>query len=270
MMRFSKQICPFCPTSPTKKIFSIQQNNTVLMCTRCNLQFTEIYPDIHEAGKKMYSDSYFNHMIERTVQRKKYFDELLFQIESILNRKGHLLEVGAGEGTLLHTALDRGWEVEGTEVSQSAVRYIHKRFNIKMSHGVLEDISLQPNSYDAIILHHVLEHVKNPKTTLEKVAELVRGDGIIRIEVPNIASLSCKLKNIQSYLRLKRNPWKHYATGHHFWFFTPKTLKNTIEKSGLALVKIETTSKRWRRIPAVQYLLNLWGGVIIAFACKKI
>jgi len=251
-------------------MFSVQQDKTVLICAKCNLQFTEMYPDVDEAGKEIYSDNYFNHMIEKTVQRKKRFGELISQIESILNRKGRLLEVGAGEGTLLHAALNRGWEVAGTEVSPSAILYIQKRFNIKMYHGVLEDIPPQPDSYDAIVLHHVLEHVKNPKTTLEKAAELVRGDGIIRIEVPNIASLSCKLKNIQSYLRLKKNPWKHYATGHHHWFFTPGTLKNVIEKSGLALVKIETSNKRWRRIPTLQYLQNLLGGgVIIAFARKK-
>lgn len=213
-------------------------------------------------------------MIERTVQRKESFNRLINQLESILDMKGRLLDIGAGEGTLLQVALERGWEAEGTEISPAAIGYAQKKLPVKMYQGNLEEIPLEPCSYDAVVLNHVLEHVRNPKTTLEKVAELVRNNGVVRIEVPNIASFSCRLKNVQSRLKLKRNPWKHYGTGHHFWFFTPETLRNAVEVAGLFVIKMETppahrgTELHWRIFNNF-YSRSLLGGALVVFAQKK-
>ncbi|GMT42423.1 MAG: methyltransferase [bacterium] len=272
-MSYYYQTCPYCPSGMTKRLFTAQSGGNVVQCLECELQFVEMYPDIKESILKIYSAEYFKHMIERTVQRKKNFNKLIYQLESILDRKGRLLEIGAGEGTLLQVALERGWEVEGTEISPAAIEHIQNNFPVKMYQGNLEEIPLEPCSYDAVVLNHVLEHVRNPKTTLEKVGKLVRGNGVVRIEIPNIASLSCRLKNVQSRLKLKRNPWKHYGIGHHFWFFTPKTLRNALEAAGLAVMKMETPApqklKFFGRSLNDIYKQKLLGGALVVFARKK-
>ena len=191
--------------------------------------------------------------------------------------KRGFLDIGTGEGTILKIAMIRGWErVEATEISSEAVKFVENESYCKMRQGCLEDLALNENAYDAILMNHVLEHVKNPRTTLEKVSRLLSNQGVVRIEVPNIASLSCHYKNVQSRLHLKKSAWKHYATNHHFWFFTAATLKHSIESSNLTLLHLYTPSRQWGKMSMADNIHNFIskrysvGKYIVAYAAKKI
>jgi 2-polyprenyl-3-methyl-5-hydroxy-6-metoxy-1,4-benzoquinol methylase len=267
-----KQTCPNCPSSPIRLVFALRSGVRVVACQNCRLQFAEQYPEYHEADSDIYSHEYFSPAITESEGRERIFAELLAEIESVLSGTGRLLDVGAGEGSLLKTAVDRGWKAEGTEISSAMVRYAQDHSNLTVHQGAIEDIPLTAGSYDAIVLNHVLEHVKNPRTTLERIAELLSPRGIVRIEVPNVASLSSHLKNAQSRLGLKRDPWKHYSTGHHFWFFTPATLEHCLRSAGLSVVRIASPAKQWGdksltdRASNRLYRLTRWGGHIAAYA----
>jgi 2-polyprenyl-3-methyl-5-hydroxy-6-metoxy-1,4-benzoquinol methylase len=225
-----------------------------------------------DADSKIYSYDYFKGSIEKEQQREMIFSELISEVESMVRCKGRLLDIGAGEGMILKIAEENGWTVEGTEIASAMVRHMRDDLGLNVHHGVLEDITLPAHAYDAVILNHVLEHVKNPRSTLEKVAQLVKPSGVVRIEVPNLAGISSRGKNIQSRLRLKPNPWKHYSTGHHFWFFTPRTLRHTIETSGLELLMMSAPVKQWGRKSLLINIANafynrvLWGGHLVAYA----
>jgi 2-polyprenyl-3-methyl-5-hydroxy-6-metoxy-1,4-benzoquinol methylase len=270
-----KQTCPNCPGRPTRIVFNIRTGNRVVQCTECKLQFTETFPDYEKAAPKIYDYDYFKAAIDKQKQREKIFMELLSEVESILNRKGRLLDVGAGEGTLIKIAAKQGWEAEGTEIASAMIRYVREDLRLTIHQGTLEEIKLPASSFDAIILNHVLEHVENPRKTLEKVRDLLRSDGVVRIEVPNLASLSSRGKNLQSRLRLKKNPWKHYSTDHHFWFFTPRTLKKTIETAGLSAVLVKAPAKQWGDKSLIDRFANiifkkiLAGGHLVIYASPR-
>ncbi len=271
-MMTEKQTCPNCPSAPVRLVFALRPGVRVVACRSCKLQFAEEYPAYQEADEDIYSHEYFSPAIATSERRERIFAELLTEIESVLERKGKLLDIGAGEGTLLKTAAGRGWEAEGTEISSAMVRHVRDHSEITVHQGVIEDIPLSEGTYDAIVLNHVLEHVKNPRTTLERIAELLSPRGIVRIEVPNVASLSSRMKNAQSRLGLKKNPWKHYSTGHHFWFFTPATLERTLRSAGLTVISITSPAKQWGNKSLIDrmsngvYRLTYWGGHIVAFA----
>ncbi|NIM65423.1 MAG: methyltransferase domain-containing protein [Candidatus Latescibacteria bacterium] len=267
-----KQTCVNCPGHPTRVVFITRQGRRVVQCRRCRLQFAEKYPDYEEAESAIYGQDYFRGSIDKLKQRKNVFSELLAEIELVLRRKGRLLDVGAGEGTLLKVAAKLGWGAEGTEIASAMIRYVRDELGLTVHKGILEEIELPESSFDAIVLNHVLEHVKNPRTTLEKVARLLSSSGVVRIEVPNLASLSSRAKNLQSLLNLKKDPWKHYSTGHHFWFFTPRTLKKTVETSGLSTVFMNAPAKQWGTKNPLHRFANavckrtLLGGHLIVYA----
>lgn len=267
-----KQTCPNCPGSSTRIVFNIRQGNRVVQCAECKLQFTETFPDYEKAAPEIYDYDYFKGAIDKQKQREEVFMELLSEVESILNRKGRLLDVGAGEGTLLKIAAKQGWEAEGTEIASAMIRYVREDLRLTIHQGKLEEIKLPARSFDAIILNHVLEHVENPRKTLEKVGDFLRSDGVVRIEVPNLASLSSRAKNFQSRLKLKKNPWKHYSTGHHFWFFTPRTLKKTLETAGLSPILLKAPAKQWGDKSLLDGFANiifkkmLGGGHLVTYA----
>ncbi len=268
----SKQSCPNCPSSSYRLVFKTHHGSRVVQCARCGLQFADTYPAYEKAASEIYGSAYFKGSIEKQEEREKVFTELLSEMESILKRKGRLLDIGAGDGTLLRIAAERGWEAEGTEIASVMIRFIREDLRLTVHQGMLEDIQLPTRSFDAVIMNHVLEHVRNPRTTLEKVTDLLSPGGFVRIEVPNLASLSSRAKNMLSRLKLKRNPWKHYSTGHHFWFFTPSTLKITLETAGLSPILMNAPAAQWGNKSFLDFLANilyertLWGGHLVVYA----
>jgi 2-polyprenyl-3-methyl-5-hydroxy-6-metoxy-1,4-benzoquinol methylase len=267
----SSQQCPNCDDSGTRAVFSIPKA-TVVQCSGCGLQFARAYPDIDDADTEIYSQEYFDRPIAEKERRKRIFNELLEQVEAVAGHTGRLLDVGAGEGTLVETANERGWQAEGTEISSVMITFMREKLGLTAHQGEVENVDLPGKSFDAIVMNHVLEHVKNPGTTLARVAELLRDDGVARIEVPNIASLSTRGKNLQSRFHLKKSPWKHYSTGHHFWFFSPSTLRHTAAKAGLQVISMSAPAHQWGVTSSAHRMTNwfyekgMLGGHLVLFA----
>jgi 2-polyprenyl-3-methyl-5-hydroxy-6-metoxy-1,4-benzoquinol methylase len=94
--------------------------------------------------------------------------------------------------------------------------------------------------FDVVRLNHVLEHTQNPVDELKIVRGLLNPGGIVYLSVPNIAGISARMKNMQSRLKLKGRPWRHYAAMHHLFFFTPETLKAVATGAGLRPLEWET------------------------------
>jgi 2-polyprenyl-3-methyl-5-hydroxy-6-metoxy-1,4-benzoquinol methylase len=242
-----------------------------LECRSCGLRFAEHYPDLVAEEGVIYGPDYFRKAIDRWNERNAVYASLVGEIERLLGRKGRLLDVGAGEGGLIKAAIDRGWTVEGTEIATAMVEFVQRELGVRMHLGELEELTLPAKSYDAIVMNHVLEHVRDPGSTLRAVARLLRPDGVVRVEVPNVASLSSRIKNAQSRMRLKRHPWRHYSTGHHYWFFTPRTLRRTFEAAGLRVVDLRAPARQWEPIGPAERALNaayrgwLLGGHLVAY-----
>jgi 2-polyprenyl-3-methyl-5-hydroxy-6-metoxy-1,4-benzoquinol methylase len=266
------QRCPNCPDSPTSQVFIASAGGRIVQCCRCGLQFAEDYPEIESADTEIYGSDYFKAPLEEQERRMGIFKQLVAEVESVIGCKGRLLDVGTGEGTLLLAAASMGWEVEGTEIASVMIHHIREKSGLTIHQGVLEDLDLPLHSFDAIIMNHVLEHVSDPRITLEKIAELLSPGGVVRIEVPNLASLSNRGKNFQSRFGLKKNPWKHYSPDHHFWFFTPRTLKATLAAAGLSPLSISAPVKQWGDKGLMDGIINtvyrktLWGGHLVAYA----
>lgn len=269
------QSCPNClPGTASRTVFEMISGVRVLQCRGCGLQFAEEYPEIGIAESAIYGDRYFAEAIEKRREREDTFAELITEIESMSNRKGRLLDVGCGDGMLLEVAAKSGWEAEGIDVSSAAVRYAREKRGLVVHQGVVEDIMIERGSIDVIVLNHVLEHVRNPRATLSHLRGFLAGDGIVRIEVPNVASLSAKTQNLQSRFRLKKHRWRHYETGHHFWFFTPRTLNRTVRAAGLSPIRVAAPARQWghkgrhKRALNELYKVTFWGGHLVAYAVK--
>ena len=74
-------------------------------------------------------------------------------------RPGRVLDVGCGRGFLLDAFRRRGWTVEGTEMSAASSAHAREVLGIPVHVGPLESLDLPAESFDAVTLWHVLEHV---------------------------------------------------------------------------------------------------------------
>ncbi len=156
-----------------------------------------------------------------------------------------LLDVGTGSGLLPHVALQRGYEVEGTDLSKHVSENVPAKGGFTVHHGTLDEIRFA-RKYDIITLLHVLEHTDNPLSTIERCKDLLKSGGYLVVVVPNYQSLDSRIKDVLSKFKLKQRPYKHLALGHHNWVFSIKSLEILGRKCGLQTVHRETRQPAWR------------------------
>jgi SAM-dependent methyltransferase len=153
-------------------------------------------------------------------------------------RPAEVLEVGTATGYLSAEMARMGCRVTGIEqdpqMAEVARPYCQKMFirDIEtMDFGELD-------TYDAIILGDVLEHLRNPRVVLEKFGHLLKPGGRILISLPNVA-------NIFVRVNLLLGRFKYTQVGildeGHLRFFTLKTARQLAADSGLDVINTQVT-----------------------------
>ena len=95
----------------------------------------------------------------------------------------------------------------------------------------LEESGLEPESFDAVSLFDVLEHVLDPRRSVEACARLLRRGGILFLYVPNYDSAS----------RLLMGKDAHFIwPTHHLNYYTPATIADFLSREGLATEYLAT------------------------------
>ncbi|HEY8766560.1 MAG TPA: class I SAM-dependent methyltransferase, partial [Dehalococcoidia bacterium] len=153
-----------------------------------------------------------------------------------------LLDVGAGIGTFLALARDSaGWEVAGTEVSESAMALARRRYGIHLVQGQAEDIELGSARFDIVTLWHVLEHVPSPMRLLEVCHEALAPGGLLVVAVPNdsesrVGFVSAKERIVHPIRRKRVKNLRYYPLRPdaeiHLSHFSPNTLVQLLRHAG--------------------------------------
>jgi SAM-dependent methyltransferase len=166
--------------------------------------------------------------------------------------KGRLLDVGCGQGALLHQLQKLGWtELFGVDTSPYAA-VAASRPNMKILCSSVEDAAFPDGYFDYVVMKHVLERLHTPAETLSEVRRILAPRGFLFVEVPNNASVDS---------RLFGKFWAHLDVPRHLYFFTPKTVSTLINSSGFRVVKMYTYPNP-ANIPST---LSYLGGERLAF-----
>jgi SAM-dependent methyltransferase len=144
-------------------------------------------------------------------------------------KQRRILDLGAGIGAFLHAMEQKGWEINGIEPDEGARQQAKNLFNIELKETDTLN-QLPENSFDAITLWHVLEHVHQLHDYVEKLKALLKPNGKIFIAVPNYDSLDASIYKLY---------WAAYDVPRHLYHFTPKAIDVLMKKHGL-----KVTSKR--------------------------
>jgi len=141
-----------------------------------------------------------------------------------INSNSHILDVGCGTGSFLSYMRKKGCQVHGVEKNAKA-RNICLENNLDVE---TTETNLSPNSFDAITLWHVLEHLPKPEMHLSNYLNLLKSNGILAIAVPNFESHD---------LIYYQNAWAALDVPRHLWHFTPNGLINMANQNGFELIK---------------------------------
>ncbi len=211
----------------------INQPMHIVKCTGCGLVFVNpriafderLTPYDHNAEA-----SYFEHT---RAKRRVVASNLAAQIRSIVP-SGRWLDIGCGDGVLMEAAHEHGYEVYGTEISESLISQLRLKFgpNRILSY----DLSLLRHShFDIITMVSVLEHVHAPFDMLRDVRRALKPSGILAVQVPNIESLTA---------RIQGRSWDQIEPLGHLYYFSKRTLSALLSKAGFRVIgRFAFTSK---------------------------
>jgi len=162
-----------------------------------------------------------------------------------------VLDVGCGRGLLLRAFQRKGCDVTGTEFSPDACRFAREVLKLPVRVGLLPELNFPDNSFDVVVMWHVLEHVSDPRPTLAEVSRILRPGGLFLVAVPNFGSPEA---------RLTKAGWFHLDCPRHLSHHTPGSLARILGAAGLAPAWSSSLAPEYDVFSFIQSLLN-WFGV---------
>lgn len=221
--------CPVCGAGENE-IWAKVGSYRAVRCFPCTHVFMEQV--LSEEGLDKYYNDYIAFRLQNTeklVQRAKMYEidrgYLLRHVSS-----GRLLDIGCSSGELL-LVLGQGFDSYGIDRDVAAIDiairrgdWLSDRVRVGTLDGPLDWIGGQ---VDVAIMRGVIEHLVDPKSTVEQVSNILRPGGVFFVTAtPNIDCLSAEVF---------REKWNQFDPIQHVSHFDAKTLPLLGREFGLIL-----------------------------------
>ncbi|NQT00075.1 MAG: class I SAM-dependent methyltransferase [Candidatus Omnitrophica bacterium] len=226
--------CNLCAADDTELVRSAEHPFKVVRCKACGLIYVNPQPHIDAILGSYRADYYSEWIAKQTKSRQRLWKSRLAQLKKY-KHSGSLLDVGCGDGIFLTLARDGGWEVCGTEISEYAWRYSKEKKGLNVFKGELKEANFGSRSFDCVTLWHTLEHTRDPLGTLTEISRILKDDGILIVEVPNVNNYLFRAV----YRLVKRKPLSLFSLRDkewHLFHFPEKNLKLLLEKANFQVV----------------------------------
>lgn len=140
---------------------------------------------------------------------------------------GILLDIGCGGGNNMDTMQKIGWQTIGIDFDVKAVDNA-KNKGLDARSGDLFSQHFANESFDAIIMNHVIEHVPNPKKLMLESKRILKTGGTMTIMTPNTAGRGH---------RLFKQHWRGLEVPTHLQIFSVKSLLDLAKNCGFNKIK---------------------------------
>lgn len=147
-------------------------------------------------------------------------------------KPGRLLDIGCGNGDFLVQAKAAGWQVFGQEFDATAAGIAGSKTGSEVRVGSLHDVAFDADSFDAVTMSNVFEHVPDPRETLAEIRRILKPNG-------TLVSLS---PNPESHLHRKYGEhWRGLEIPRHLYLFPPGAKKALCAQAGFERIEIFST-----------------------------
>ena len=173
--------CPTCG-APDPVPAGRRQHLTMATCQQCGLLMTTPRP-VEDQTLVRYSERYFDDEYlpsqQLTPSLTRHIDSILDHAEPAKALSPTLFELGVGGGNLSARAIERGWQVRGTDVNPASIAHASER-GIDAWHENADHATSLDGEYGAVISEMSLEHVRHPEHFVELAADaLVPGGRLV-------------------------------------------------------------------------------------------
>ena len=203
-------------------------------CNKCSLIFLDFEPD-----RKFFTDYYSNEFFNDPGTKHAYSDyekeakslkesfEIRSNIISRYRSGGILLDLGCATGAFLETA-SKYWQACGVDISEYAV-FQAKQKKLDVFCGEIQDSPYIKQKFDIITLWDTIEHVTDPKLTIQHINKILKPGGIIAMTTGDVGSVIS---------RLCERFWHLYNIPQHLSFFDKFTITKLLEDENFVVREI--------------------------------
>nr|WP_076388335.1 methionine biosynthesis protein MetW [Vaginimicrobium propionicum] len=186
----------------------------------------------------------------------------LFQVANRIPKGSRVLDLGCGDGELLH------WLFTNRSCTGTGVEHEPANVLTALNRGVSVldlDIDFQlnlfaPDSYDIVVLSRTLQAIRRPDVALEQMSKIAP---LMIVTMPNFGFWSNRLRLATGHMPQSKDlPFTWYETPnlHHS---TLVDLEPLFDSQGLEIVERVPLSESGRRLSAGWLLPNLRAGAAI-------
>jgi SAM-dependent methyltransferase len=210
-------------------------------CRRCGFAQPEALPSLSRYFDRMYDQRWSDDWVAREFDAS-YKDYIFRRILAALSRRlddsrRRLLDVGAHAGRFISVARRAGWAAEGLELNPKTAAYAAKRTGARIRQLNVHEIEVEQESYDAVTITDVLEHIPHPVPILSRAASLLAPGGWIAVKVPSGPSQLFK----EAWRGRLRRGYRPTVADNlvHVSHFSAESLRLALERAGFSSITIE-------------------------------
>jgi 2-polyprenyl-3-methyl-5-hydroxy-6-metoxy-1,4-benzoquinol methylase len=197
-------------------------------------------------------DGYIDYDLDKEVTKKTYLD-YLDVIGKYVDKQGQIsmFEVGCATGFFMNLARQRGWQTEGIDISEYAIKKAQEK-GLTATTAALESYQ-NAKKFDVVVMQDLIEHVKDPVDVINRSKNLLAENGLLLFTTPDAGSL---------WARVWNKHWHAFVPPQHLFYFSAKNLSAILEKNGFKVIHASHHGK-WFAIPYIIRLLYSWTGLSI-------
>jgi len=212
--------CLICSSTPSRVVLN---DLSMRKCPDCGLIWREEF----DVPIKYYQEKPIDPSAQKIRARVANSEERIdtFKKHADLN---NLCDVGTGEGIFLKVLEDRGYiNVVGIEPSERISDFVWKN-ELVVKNGTIDDLGAVVGEYSihTVTMLHLIEHLPDPRQSLEKVYGCLQEGDFIVIETPKINSYS-----------LRKRKYRHKLIyPEHLFYFNERNIQTLLRQTGFTIV----------------------------------
>lgn len=234
---YDPAVCSYCGSREYSTVVS-GPTVPIIACTHCGLMRQGWVSEsvkrslifVEYAGG---TDRFERQKAEKEAAQKGDFLRIADRLEQLLPDKGRVLEIGCAMGTTLNGFREKGWRVQGVEPEKWSAEIARSKYGLEVISVPFQEAGLPKESFDAILLLHVIEHVCDPFKALCDIRGLVRPGGYLVLETPRYDTLTFHI------LRGRERS----VIPDHLHYFTRKSMLAMCRDAGFEATRIEAVGR---------------------------
>ena len=250
--------CEVCGSRDLRPLYNVTDTNEgvvgrwqIVQCQECGLGILNPLPREEEIAG-FYQSVFYDETGSRFRQGIEFFRHIMsyfrtWPLRAVQTIPGRLLDFGSGTGHFAEAMDNAGWDVTAIEpYNQSNENEILSSFS---SHEL--KLKVSDNTFDAISLWHVLEHLLSPSTYLDELSRTLKPGGYVLLSQPDFGSIQA---------RFFQQHWLILDPPRHLYQFTLESLDRLMIPRGYERVSLTRRSMELGPFTLLQSFLNKFLG----------